>query len=230
MRVVSWNIELGRKVDEAATELRTRDELAAADIVLVQEMDPDGVARLAELMEMDFRYEWTDHHPFTKAPFGNAVLSRWEMGPAIAVPLPHSVPLAGVGRCAVMATVSVDGSKVQAASVHLETAILPLRLRMAQVATMVDRLADGTPEPLVVGGDFNTASIRSVRRTDAAMADAGLIRLTSAGTPTFRRFNREFTLDHLYGEGVKVRDSGVLPDAEGSDHFPIWAEVAMPDL
>ncbi len=227
MRVVSWNIELGREVDTAAQELRTAAELSTADVLLVQEMDPDGVARLAELLDMDFRYEWTDHHPFTHAPFGNAVLSRWEMSEAVAVPLPHSVPFAGVGRCAVMCTVDVDGEVVRAASVHLETALLPLRLRMAQVATMLERFPAGdTSRPLVVGGDFNTASLRSLRRTDGAMTDAGLVRLTSAALPTFRRFNRDFTLDHLYGEQLRVRDSGVVPDVASSDHYPIWAEVA----
>ncbi len=227
MRIVSWNIELGRRVERASAEIQSLPDLADADILLVQEMDPDGVAKLAARLGMEHRYEPADTHPYTKAPFGNAVLSPWPVGDAERIPLPHAARFAGQNRLVTGCTVEVDGQTVRAYSVHLETVMLPLRRRLEQVEALVNELEPAGSEPLIVGGDFNSASTRSVRATDAVFQRMGMERLTPDDVPTFKRFSRTFTLDHMYGHGVTLDRSGVAGSVAASDHFPIWAELTV---
>ena len=57
MRVVSWNIELGRNVDGVAEILLDHPDLQSADIVLSQEMSTDSANALAERLGMHVLYD-----------------------------------------------------------------------------------------------------------------------------------------------------------------------------
>lgn len=228
MRIVSWNIELGQKVEQAASELTSITALAGADVVLLQEMDPDGVDHIADALGCDRRYFAPADHCETGRPFGNAVLSAWPMGEVAAAELPHIAPVQGQPRAATSATVTVDGTMVVAYSVHLETVLLDLRRRAGQVnalASHVVRRSD--PHPVVIGGDFNSASRRSISRFDVAMRRAELQRVTSEQAATFHRFGRSFALDHLYVKGLRPLRSGVVAEAGASDHQPVWVDLEI---
>lgn len=227
IRIVSWNIELGLNLDQAVTELRSEPDLRNADIILLQEMSPSGTQRVAENLNMDYRYAAPARHPDTGQPFGNAVLSPWPMDHLIEIPLPHTAPIQGQPRMAVGATIEIAGTPTTAFSLHLETVLLSLARRERQVAAFTSAISGDPEHPIVVGGDFNTASTRSIRRFGSTMARAGLKPLSQSPAPTFRRFGRGFTLDHMYARKVTATAGGVASSAHASDHKPIWA-IAEP--
>lgn len=227
MRVVTWNIELGNDIDLAARELRTRPELRDADVILVQELSPSDTDQLASLLNMASFYDAADTHPTTKQPFGNAILSPWPLRKPQVVTLPHTAPVDGQSRSALFATAEVDGHDVVVGSVHIETVLLNLRRRVQQVTATADHLRT-TVSPCVIAGDFNTASRRSIRAFDDVLRSAGVHRLSTTERPTFRRFGRSFTLDHIFGRDVARVATGVVESAAASDHDPVWAVLDHP--
>lgn len=226
MRVVSWNIELGRNIERAAADLAANERLRSPDVLLVQEMAPRSVAELAERLDVDFRFVAPASHRKTGTPFGNAVLSPWPMSDVIETPMPHTAVVMGQRRSVASAVVDVDGVPVVAHSVHLETVLLPLRRRVAQVRSIAHATAEH-PHPSIVGGDFNAASSRSLRRFDSPLHSVGFARVTDESMSSFRRFGREFALDHLYVRDLTVRSIGVEATSAASDHRPVWAELEV---
>ncbi len=233
MRLVSWNIELGKNVELAAEELAatriSNRPLAEADIILVQELDDVGANTLATKLGMDLRYEAPASHPDTGRPFGNAILSRWPMGESEMVTLPHTAFVQGQPRAATTTTIEVAGSTVRAYSVHLETVLLDVPRRVRQVRTVADDTRKRSAPIVVIGGDFNTASRRSSRAFNRPLSRAGFSRVSAPNAKTFERFGRPFTLDHLYAKGhLAIDDCGVIAEARASDHQPVWADLHVP--
>ncbi len=224
MRVVSWNIELGRNVDRAIAELSEFSELSAADVILLQEMSPESTEAIAAGLDLGWRFGAVADSCDTGRPFGNAVLSRWPMSEATTLALPMTARLQPQPRCAVHVEVEVDGAPISAVSIHLETVLLSRRGRALQATTAARCREINRAQPTIVGGDFNSASGRSIRSMDRSMIEAGLRRVTRNRPETFRRFGLPFTLDHLYARGVASTGSGVVGDARASDHQPIWAD------
>jgi len=195
-------------------------------------MSPDSAAQLAAGLEMDHRYGAVADSCVTGKPFGNAVLSRWPIGESTTIPLPGTAPIQPQPRCAVHATVVVDGQPVEAISVHLETAFMRRSGRTGQARTLVHHRLANRSTPTVIGGDFNSASTGAVGALDRAMTNAGLSRATDASVSTFTRFGLPFTLDHLYARGAHglaaaATASGVITAAEASDHLPIWTRIQI---
>ncbi len=227
MRVVSWNIELGRNIEQAVVEIRRSVHLRDPDVLLVQEMAPHSVAELADRLGLDFRFAAAASHPKTGTPFGNAVLSSWPMSDVIETPMPHTAPVMGQKRSAASAVLDVHGVEVVAYSVHLETVLLATRHRVAQVRSVAE-VTDSQPHPCIVGGDFNTASARSLRNFDAPLHSVGFERVTNPSMKSFRRFGRDFALDHLYVRDLIAQSVGVEMSSTASDHQPVWAELSLP--
>ncbi len=228
--MVAWNIEHGRKISQAINEIQTTPELAEADVLLVQEMSPDSAAELAEGLGLDHTYGAVADSCVTGKPFGNAVMSRWPINDAETISLPGTAPIQPQPRCAQHATVTVNGQPISAISVHLETAYMRRRGRTAQAKTIATHPMANRPVPTVIGGDFNSASPLAIKAADRVLAEAAFKRATKANEPTFRRFGRPFTLDHLYARGVADKPwvrvaSGVVGDARASDHQPVWADL-----
>ena len=226
MRVVSWNIELGRNIAQAAAEIEASDRLRSPDVLLVQEMSPDSVAELAERLGLDVRFAAPAVHPTTGAPFGNAVLSPWPMGDLTETVMPHTAVVMGQERSVVSAVVTVDGVDVVAHSVHLETVLLSTRRRVDQVG-VVAKIADRHLLPSFAGGDFNAASSRSLKKFDEPLYSVGFDRVTNGSMKSFKRFGRDFALDHLYVRDFTTRAVGVEQVPRASDHQPIWAELEI---
>lgn len=185
LRVVAWNLERGRFVDEAARVLAR----AGADVVLATELDV-GMARsanrhtpadLAAALGHTFAFgvEFVELGPGDAAErervgttpdrvghHGNAILSsvplidpeivRIEAGGSWFRP-DTDQPRIG-GRMAVVATVALGATPVTLASVHLESESDPA-LRAEQLTVVLDAVDARNPDgPAVLGGDLNTFS------------------------------------------------------------------------
>ena len=218
--VVTYNVEFSRKIDQAIRVLRDVPELAAADVVLLQEMTADATARIASALDMGYVYYPAIHHRRAAQDFGNAVLSRWPIEHDEKLVLPHRSRYAGTQRAATVATIRVDTLAIRVYSTHLGTpADISTRRRREQLATI---LRDGARHSaVVVGGDMNMADL------GPAVGEQGY-RWATSGTPRTTRFGR---WDHVLVRG----DALALPGRAGviakgraaSDHSAVWVRIPL---
>ena len=181
-RVVAWNVERGRRLLEAAAQLRA----SGADIALLSELDSgmartgneDVAAALAAALGDDYGYAYGaefvelgpgDHRERADAGaddenarglHGNAIVARTTLADPAVVRLDegarwfgHDSPEPRLGgRMAVLVTILLDGTAVRVASTHLENRTDPVG-RAGQLETLLDALGPG---PALIGGDLNT--------------------------------------------------------------------------
>jgi len=237
LSIVSYNIRFADDVPGALRVLASRPELATPDVLLLQEMDEPGVARVARAMNLNVVYYPAVLHPKHDKDFGNAVLSRWPIVRHKKVILPHQGRFGRTQRIGVFAVLDVAGTEVTVASVHLAT---PIENGPEQRKEQADRVADvatASRTPLtIVAGDLNDPALVT-RFVDRGFA-----------CPTYRIGGTSvngFSLDHLFvrrndaqrpddldGAAAALADgrapTGVVyPEPTPSDHFPIWGKVAL---
>jgi endonuclease/exonuclease/phosphatase family metal-dependent hydrolase len=216
LRIVTFNIRYAREIDRAIEVLR-HDSLRGADILALQEMDTAGVERIARTLGYDYAFYPAVIHPTSGGYFGPALLSRWPIERSWKLLLPHAGWTRGQRRTATAAIVRIDGSRVLAYAVHLET---PVQItdaeRRDQALAVIDDAAafDG---PVVIAGDFNSEGIGLL------LARHGYRWLTRRVGPTVAWFS----WDHVFVrdlEPARPRSAGVVDDVRGaSDHRPVWA-------
>ena len=224
IKVVSYNIGFAENVDRAIQELTEFDELRCADIILLQEMDEAGTQSIAQALRYEFVYYPASMHSYHHKNFGNAILSKWPISDSEKILLPYVNPRNRQRRIAAKAVINVEEFKVLTYSVHIETFWLGRRKRDGQIALLMNSI-DGSYHHVVVGGDFNTLTPKSIRELEKKFDRIGMERASkSTGcTVTYPFFG--FTLDHVFTKGMSVSGSGISGEAEASDHVPIWVEL-----
>jgi len=226
--VVSYNVQYGEDVAVALNDLR-RAGLDRPDILLVQEMNPAGIDTLAGTLALNARYQPASIHRHHERRFGNALLSRWPILSHELLVLPHGHPLTGDQRIALACDVDVRGHVVRVVSVHLATVILGSDRRFEQAAAVVDSLVSGDVGPVVVGGDFNTATEGEIRRLRRLYRDRARLQPARLGLDCTigwhpgRLVNAGCRLDHIFVRGFEPGTGGVATEALASDHYPVWS-------
>jgi len=218
LRIVTFNIKLGRAIDRAI-EVLGGDSLRGADIVALQEMDEVGVERIARALGLNYVYFPGVIHPTDGRYFGPALLTPWPIERSWKVRLPHLGRFRHQQRTATAAVIRVRGTPVQAYAVHLETQLrVSEHQRADQVQTILDDATDA-PGPVIIAGDFNSCDI------GPQVTRAGYRWLTELVGPSIT----VFSWDHIFVRGAgaaRPPSAGVVRDVHGaSDHHPVWAVV-----
>lgn len=243
VRIASWNLHLVPDPDDLVAQLAASAQLAAADVILVQETaqwpgeDSSRTGRLASALAMT----WA-HAPVARLPDGrlqgNAILSRFPLERVAVKRLPHvEQPYHGQARGALAADVVIGDARLRVVDVHLD-----IRLQITDRIRQLDPAVTDMDERAVVGGDFNTApwqwaeGLVPLTSTEAVvgMEQAAVLddymasrRYTSTipvETNTFTAPGFSMRLDNLYPRALPILDAGVEHVA-GSDHWPIWVDV-----
>jgi len=230
--VASYNIAFALQVDRAARELLSDPALNKVDILLLQEMDPEGTALLARQLGLYYVYGPAYLHPRHDHRWGTAVLSRWPIVGYDSVILPHSDPLTRNHRRAVAADIAVGDHLLRAVSVHLSTMVVSFEDRLHQATVVSDSLGR-VDYPLIIGGDFNSVSGFESRKVGQGMRRWGLreVRLPAGKTVRSRSLDllgQEAVFDHIFYRGLEPLRSGIAHEFTASDHFPIWAVFTWP--
>ncbi len=237
-RLVCWNIEDGLDIDGTIAGLTGHPNLATADVICLQEMDPDGVERIGRELGLAYLYIQSSKDDRTGRGFGNAILSPWPLDDHVVVPLPNVAKAYGRPRAAVGATVTKTRPSGQASdptmavsvwSIHAEIPPLSLSRRVAQFTAVAARAISPNPDHLLLAGDFNTTTSTAVQAIDELYAMFDLERLTEPAGPSLRRAGRLFHLDHIFGRGLAVQSVGIERTVIASDHWPLWVDVLPAD-
>src|SRR5690606_18871809 len=193
--VVSYNLAYGREV-EAAIDALGREPLAEVDLLLMQEMDPDGVDRIAAALGLAYVY-----YPASVKmgmDWGNAVLTRWPITSDHKVLLPHADPYADTRRIAVAAHIAVGGG-LDVYSTHTATPRLGLRPRLDQADAILEDAA-GLDGPTLVGGDLITGDPDGADQTLQLFGVHGFAWITDGASDTGSASGvTDVTLGYVFG-------------------------------
>lgn len=221
LRVVSYNVQWGAHIDRAIAVLGSREPLEGADVIALQEMDPDATRRIADALGMAYVYYPAGVHPKTHREFGNAILTRWPIIADEKLMLPHLGRTRKTRRVVTAATIRVGKIDVRVYSAHLGTQseIGPGRRR--DQARVILENAAGYPLA-IVAGDMNSHGIG-----DTFVEDGFAWPTEHNGFTTVI-----WNWDHIFLKGFAppvARAAGVVRDTLGtSDHDPVWAVARLP--
>ena len=214
-------------VPEAIEDLRGVPGLGDAEIILLQEMDGDGVRTIADSLDLEYLYYPASVHRSHGKDFGNAILSRWPIDEPRKIVLPYKRLFSDQRRIAAAATVDAGGLRIRVVSIHTETFWMSREKRVDQADSLLEALSRDYTH-VVVGGDFNTPFRSSVEDLEETFSRRGFVRASAgidwtAKMPPFGLFKME--LDHIFTKGFEVARAGTFEEAEASDHVPLWVVV-----
>jgi endonuclease/exonuclease/phosphatase family metal-dependent hydrolase len=246
VRVASWNLHKLPDPDDILAHLATSTEIAAADVLLIQETSswPGETRSRTAVLAEQLAMTWA-HDPVRELPDGviqgNAILSRLPLERIAVKQLPHvEQPYHGQPRSALAADVVLGEHRLRVVTVHLD-----VRLQITDRIRQLDPAVTDMDERAVIGGDFNTApwqwaeGLVPVTSTEAVvgMKQAAILddyMATRRYTSTIPVDTNTFTLpigmrlDNLYPRALPILGSGI-EHVGGSDHWPIWVDVDVCD-
>jgi len=227
LKVVSYNIEYALKISKAIDLLKHYEELKDADVILLQEMDAEGVEKIAQALEYNYVYYPAVIHPIHGKDFGNAVLSKWSIIDDEKIILPN-LSTRSRQRIAVGATLQIEDKLVKVFSLHMGIFVKPSE-RKKRVRTILETVAPSI-DYCIVGGDFNTFTKKDHKEIQEAFTKSNFEFATEGIGWTNRHWYLFFNkpaLDHIYTKGMHVASAGKIMDRTASDHLPIWTELSF---
>ncbi len=226
VKIVTFNIEFAKKIDQAILELSTTAELKNADIILLQEMDEQGSERIAQALKYNFVYYPAIRYTRENRNFGNAILTQWPIGYTKKIILPFEAPGNDTRRIAVAASIMIGKLSMLAYSVHTATIVQRESKRLAQVDS-VARSIPPDARHVLVGGDFNTVFEDNITETEQIFLRYGLARASKGSGPTNKPKPFSQTLDHVFARGMRALSVGTFKDSKASDHLPLWVKLKI---
>jgi len=223
LTIVSYNTHFAENIDQVIMELQ---EIPNIDILLVQEVDEIATERIARALKSNYVYFPASIHSYHDKNFGNAILAKWPLREPIKILLPHMNPLNRQIRTATRIIVAIDPYEILTYSVHSETAWLNYKKRLEQIDFLISTI-DSDARNVIVGGDFNTFSSKSIDDVNDRFGKIGLESATNPVGVTTIGHLLNFSLDHIYTRGLNILDAGKLSQASASDHLPIWLDAEI---
>lgn len=237
LRVVTYNVH-GVSGDAIARAIRGDDTLAAADVILMQEVASFGPcsAACAAGDALGFASVYAPGHQQDGGTSGVAILSRWPLRDPQVIELPYKHAVVNSARrIALAATLDSAEGPVRLIAVHLENRINPGdRVEQLAPALAHARAFDGA---VILGGDMNTSPFvwgghllpvptgTQDDRLEASVRAAGLDTPVAGSAATSQWLNMR--LDAIYTRGVTHTGHGVEQDVRISDHLPLWMDAAL---
>jgi len=227
IKVVTYNIKLSRKTPKALELLTGHHDLKGADIICLQEMDAPGVRLFAQELKYNFVYYPAILHPRSNKDFGNAILSKWPILKDQKIILPK-LGAGRLQRIAVSAVISVNHTKVNVLSTHMEMYV-PRRQRRIPVDKMLEAIEPSIKHS-IVAGDFNTFTQSNCQAILKPFQEADFHHATDTIGWTYKYwylFNKKAALDHIFTRGMTVVRTGKVVNRSASDHIPVWGELKI---
>ena len=183
---------------------------------------PRGVAPAKRQWWLDFEEPIGLHD---SGDTGVALLSRLPLDDVGRIDLPwHECPWRP--RLAMSATVSVGATQIRLFNAHVD----PHAASGGQLAQLevIAAQAEASTDPVIILGDFNTLSKQKCLDTRGFLESHGYTTPYQTGTATWRGAGLRMHADWIFTRGVTIERWGVARLLLNvSDHWPIWAEIAV---
>ncbi len=219
--VVTWNLHFGEKLDEIILTLENSSEFQGKELLLLQEINGEGAKKIARQLRYNYIYYPTVFSRQRGDEYGLAILSKWPLEKAERILLPNWLPGWVENRFVIKAITSVNGKNITIYNTHLDVAWM-----RHQGEFLGEELA--SPEGLtILGGDFNTWQPSSITELESLLQAVGMERLTRKTGYSFEYLGSHFILDHIFSNEAQDYTAGGVHETDASDHFPVWAEIAI---
>ncbi len=240
LRVATYNVHM-ESAASIARVVANNPELAAADVLLLQEIEHHGdedasrAEQVANHLGMSVAYAPGYGLP-DGGSHGVAILARVSLRDVEILELPYfHVVVNSARRVALAATIDLDGQDVRIFSVHLDNRINPQK-RKRQLAPVL-RSAKSFSGPVVIAGDLNTSPFCwavSLLPIPCGMQDDAVeqaARKSGMQTPVTEIGSTSkwlgMRLDAIYTRGFSASSSAVERSVELSDHLPVWVDLQL---
>ena len=234
LTVVSLNMAKEGHLDRILEGIRRAVFFEAADVWLLQEARP-SVSEVANALGMHYIYAPADEFGDGTVS-GLAILSRYPFERSDRTVLPrYNLRFNTRCRIALTAAIRRPAGEIRLVNVHLDTRITQ-RQRLLQVGSVVEK-ETSSRQPVIVGGDFNTANVgwiwnvfplpyvqshtRAVR--DMFIGQGFESPLDGAGA-TFKLLGFPLHLDWIFPKQLKTVASGT-EHIDFSDHRAVWVTL-----
>lgn len=184
---------------------------------------PRGVSPEHREWWLNFEEQISLHDP---GDTGVALLSRLSFSEIERIDLPWH-QCAWRPRLAMGAGFEFGGQQVRLFNVHVDPHG-PLDNQHRQIEALLAH-AEQRAGPRVIMGDFNTLSKEKAVEIRKLMESRGYSTPFPTGTATWRGAGLRFHADWIFVNGLDVNRWGVVKPLNVSDHWPIWAEVSLPN-
>lgn len=224
LRIVSFNIFYALRHARLARSVLAHFRELDPDVVALQEVligKKRNFARdLADALDMHVSFSL--RREYGPRQIGLAVLSRTPAEETTAVVLPRSP--ARRPRIVQIVQLMHKGMPWRIANTHLSS--MSARARAAQIGTILSSL-NGRPEPhpLVLAGDFNTKTHKEIGVFGGLLRDAGFAAPETLPY-SWRIWGAKKQLDWIAAQHCEIPAIETLPHIRGSDHVPVWADIA----
>jgi len=221
IRIAAVNLDMS---NTQYSKVRTFIQEHNADILLLTELTPAWVKQLDMLKT---KYPHSYHVP-KNGGFGIAMFSRFPMLNTQTVVLDNLLNPAP----AIFSEIEVNGKKINVHGVHLFAPMTNryFHARNRQLEKLAGLIND-TESPLIVFGDMNITSWSSfykkfIKKTSLQESTTG-----QGFQPTWPSYFFPFyiQLDHILLSKDFVVVSSSSKNNVGSDHYPLVAEISLPD-
>ena len=244
LKVVTLNTARETDVAHILKDVSGVPAVADADVWLLQEIvkvegaEGSVAARLADAFGAHYVFAAADVLDGGKLLSGLAILSRYPLqNPRVNPLVHHDLKFNTRCRIGLEATVLAPAGPVRVVNMHLDTRISKDQ-RVRQVLPVLDATRDWH-EPVVIGGDFNSANIRwignvlpiplgqnQVNPLQAAFRSHGFFASPNGTQGTFNLLGVELNLDWIFTRGFTPVASGVA-NVRFSDHEAAWVRLAL---
>ncbi len=242
---------IARQISTAARVFSTGALLPPVDVLALQEADKRTVRsgghhiakELAAQMNMSWahapagiprgvppakRQWWLDFEEpidlHDSGDTGVALLSRLPLRDVTRIDLPWQ-ECQWRPRLAIAATIKVGTQDVRIFNAHVDPHAA-VDGQLAQLEAIAAQ-TEATTLPTIVLGDFNTLSKQKCIETREFLEARGYTTPFPTGTATWRTTILKMHADWIFVRGVMIERWGVARPLNVSDHWPIWAEVAV---
>ena len=157
---------------------------------------------------------------------GVALLSRLPVSDVTRIDLPWH-ECAWRPRLAMAVTIALGQRKLRVVNAHVDPHAA-VGGQLEQLESLIAE-AEAFDGPALILGDFNTLSKRKAVETRNLLESHGYSTPFPTGTATWRGAGIRLHADWIFYRGVEISRWGVARPLNVSDHWPIWAEVALPD-
>jgi endonuclease/exonuclease/phosphatase family metal-dependent hydrolase len=241
VRICTWNIQLGLRLDAVLDTVRRHEDFARLDLFAVQEASiHDGVpdaAAMTRAMGPGYDYFQATAQVHRRGEQGNALI--WRRG----LFQPESPEIVSLSRLDTLQLTRAEKTllrairpqrriAIRAESDALRVYVMHLDVvgfthRLQQMQAVIDDMQSRPPVPLTfLAGDLNTFGPPRLvlwRKLKAAARKAGLVELSRGVRRT--HWTRQ-KLDAIYVHGdVPRRHRAWTLAVRASDHLPVFAEM-----
>lgn len=187
--LLTYNIEYGQHCREVSHWLNQHYQNQQTKLVFLQEVSEQDVELIAKKLSLNYVYYPISFEKKYQKNFGNAILSNLSILGHEKLILGQKKPFNGRKRSVTYARLKNGEDIIHTYCVHLETIVMPPKLRMEQLKSLTNHIGSlKDPHKIIVAGDFNCISYDMRKNYRSILSRNNLLELTTNIDPSLTLF------------------------------------------